>query len=119
MTVSLRIVLIIITIIYLTLIITSVKKRKMQTSIATFWILTGILLIVAVVIPNFIESISSILGFEQTSNMIFCLTIFISFCALLYLTMLLAGLTQKCITLIQEVSVLKDKVEYLEKKIKK
>mgnify|MGYP005805956639 FL=1 len=117
MTTTLRIVLIGIAIIYLWLIIIAVRKRKMQASIATFWILTGILLIIAVVIPNFIETISNILGFEQTSNMVFCLTIFMAFCALLYLTMLVSKQSKKCITLIQEISILKKKVEELEKNI--
>lgn len=117
MTSTLLIALIGITIIYLFLIVTAVRKRKMQNSIAVFWILTGFLLIVAIAIPNLIESISDFLGFEQTSNMIFCLTIFIAFCILLYLTMLISKQDKKCIVLIQEISIMKKKMNELEEKL--
>lgn len=117
MTSTLLIALIIITIIYLFLIVTAVRKRKMQNSIAVFWILTGFLLIVAIVIPNLIESISSFLGFEQASNMIFCLTIFIAFCILLYLTMVISKQDKKCTVLIQEISIMKKKMNELEEKL--
>lgn len=117
MTSTLLIALIGITIIYLFLIVTAVRKRKMQNSIAVFWILTGFLLIVAIAIPNLIESISNFLGFEQTSNMIFCLTIFIAFCILLYLTMLISKQDKKCTVLIQEISIMKKKMNELEEKL--
>lgn len=117
MTSTLLIALIGITIIYLFLIVTAVRKRKMQNSIAVFWILTGFLLIVAIAIPNLIESISNFLGFEQTSNMIFCLTIFIAFCILLYLTMVISKQDKKCTVLIQEISIMKKKMNELEEKL--
>ena len=117
MTSTLLIALIGITIIYLFLIVTAVRNRKMQNSIAVFWILTVFLLIVAIAIPNLIESISNFLGFEQTSNMIFCLTIFIAFCILLYLTMLISKQDKKCTVLIQEISIMKKKMNELEEKL--
>lgn len=116
MSIMLRIALIVITIIYLLLIINSVKKRKMQTSIAIFWIITGILLIIAISIPNLIELISKIMGFEQTSNMIFCLTIFIAFCLILSITILLAKQSNRTTTLIQEISILRKRISILEEK---
>ncbi len=117
MSITLRVALIIITVIYLYLIISSVKKRKMQSSIAIFWIITGILLMVAILIPNFIELISNLLGFEQTSNMIFCLTIFIAFGLIFSLTMILTKQANRTILLIQEISILKAKILALEETI--
>lgn len=117
MTVTLKIALIVITMIYLYLIISSVNKRKMQSSMSIFWIVTGFLLIVAIAIPNLIESISSLLGFEKASNMIFCLTIFIAFYLIFNLTMLLAKQTNRNTSLIQEVSILKKKIAKMEEKI--
>lgn len=117
MSITLRIALIIITLIYLSLIIISVKKRKMQSSMSIFWIITSILLIIAIAIPNLIESISTLLGFEKASNMIFCLTIFIAFYLIFSLTMLIAKQSSRNTSLIQEISILKTRVEKLEEKI--
>lgn len=117
MSLTLRIDLIIITMIYLFLIVMSVKKRKMQSSMSIFWIVTGILLIIALAIPNLIEIVSKFLGFEKTSNMVFCITIFIAFYLIFNLTLLLAKQSNRNITLIQELSILKKKVEELEEQI--
>ena len=117
MSITLRIVLIVITMLYMYLIVKSVKKKKMQTSIAIFWVLTGILLIIAILIPNLIEKISSLLGFEKASNMIFCLAIFIAFCLNLMLTVLIAKLENRCTMLVQEVSILNKKVRAMEEKV--
>lgn len=117
MSITLRIALIIITIVYLFLIVSAVKKRKMQTSIAIFWTLTGMLLIIAVAIPNFIELISNFLGFEKASNMIFCLAIFIVFSLNLVLTMTIAKIETKCTTLVQEISILNKQIIALEDKL--
>ena len=79
MHISLNIVLIIITLIYIFLILKSIRKKKLQMSFSVFWLITGILLIIALLIPNLVENISKILGFEVPANMVFCLTIFVSF----------------------------------------
>ncbi len=115
MSLTLRLVLIIITLVYLFLIIRSVRKRKMQSSMSIFWIVTGLLLIIAIAIPHLIEFISAFLGFEKASNMIFCVTIFIAFYLIFTLTMLLAKQTNRNTALIQEVSFLKKRVDELEK----
>lgn len=115
MSLTLRLVLIIITLVYLFLIIRSVRKRKMQSSMSIFWIVTGLLLIIAIAIPHLIEFISAFLGFEKASNMIFCVTIFIAFYLIFTLTMLLAKQTNRNTSLIQEVSILKKRVDELEK----
>ncbi len=111
---TLKAVLIIITLIYLYIIVDAVKKRKLQTSFSIFWILTGIVLIVSILIPNFIESVSSFLGFEKASNMIFCLAIFIAFYLIFNLVMLLSKEFKQNVILIQEVSMLKKRIEKLE-----
>lgn len=119
MSITLRLVLIVITVIYMYLIVNSVKKKKMQTSIAIFWVLTGVLLIIAILIPNFIEFVSNLLGFEKASNMVFCLAIFIAFCLNLALTVVIAKLENKCTILVQEVSILNKKIDTIEKDINK
>ena len=89
----------------------------MQISLSLFWIFTGIILLVAAIFPNLFGYISNLLGFETTSNMIFCITIFLAFYLIFNLTMMLSKENKKTTKLVQEISLLKNKVEELEKKI--
>lgn len=115
MQLTLRVALLVITCIYLFVILKSIKHKKMQISSSIFWLLTGVVLMIALLIPNLMDMISSILGFELTVNMIFCVTIFIAFYLIFKLTILLSKQSQKNVTLIQEISILKKRVEKLER----
>ena len=115
MSLVLRIVLIIITLIYLMYLVKSVKQKKLQVSFSTFWIISAIILIIAVAIPNLIEWVSAKLGFETPSNMVFFATIFIAFCLIFNLTVKLSQEHKKNVTLVQEISMLKKRVEKIEK----
>lgn len=119
MQISLNLVLIVITLIYIFLILKSIRKKKLQMSFSLFWLITGILLIIALLIPNLVENISKALGFEVPSNMVFCLTIFVSFYLIFNLTVALSKENQKNTLLVQEVSMLKKRVEKLEENQKK
>lgn len=114
MSTTLKIALILIAIIYLLVIVKSVRSRKLQTSLSIFWIITGISLIIAVLIPNSVDNISNFLGFEQTSNMVFFITIFIAFYLIFNLTLLLSKEFNRNVELIQELSILKRRVDELE-----
>lgn len=118
MQISLNVVLIIITLIYLFLILKAIRKKKLQMSFSIFWLITGVLLIIALLIPNLVEMISMILGFEVPANMIFCITIFVSFYLIFNLTISLSKENRKNTLLIQELSMLKKRVEELEKNAK-
>ena len=116
MTEILNIVLIIFTIIYILLIIRSIRRKKLNVSYSLFWIITGGILIIALIIPKAIENLSGFLGFETPSNMVFCLTIFIAFYLIFKLTIHISKEHEKNVLLIQEVSMLKDKVKKLEER---
>ena len=118
MQLSLNIVLIIITLIYLFLVIKAIRKKKLQMSFSIFWLITGIMLIIALLIPNLVENISKALGFEVPANMVFCLTIFVAFYLIFNLTISISKENKKNTTLIQEISMLKKRVEDLETKEK-
>lgn len=118
MQVSLNVVLIVITLIYIFLILKSIRKKKLQMSFSVFWLITGILLIIALLIPNLVENISKALGFEVPANMVFCLTIFVSFYLIFNLTVAISKENKKNTLLVQEVSMLKKRVEELENNAK-
>ena len=73
----LKIALIAIVLLYIFFILKAVKRKNMRIGYLIFWTITGILLIIALLIPNLVENISGILGFEMPINMIFSVAIFI------------------------------------------
>ncbi len=114
MSINLRIALIIISIIYILLIVKEIRKKKIQVSFSTFWMISIILLIIAVAIPNLVENFTYALGFETPSNMLFCITIFMAFYLIFNLTMKLSKVYDNNVSLVQEISLLKKRVEELE-----
>lgn len=114
MQITLKIALIIILLIYLFIISKSVKKKNMRINYLIFWSITGFILIIALLAPNFVEYVSKSLGFELAINMIFCCAIFIILYLIFDLTKLITKEQNKNIMLIQEISILKKKVQELE-----
>lgn len=119
MSINLRIALIIITLIYITLIMKAIKNKKIQISLCTFWIISGILLIISIIIPNFIEGLTDLLGFEVPANMMFCITTFVAFYLIFNLTIKLSKVYQDNIHLVQEISILKHRIDKMEGKVEK
>ena len=112
---TLKIALIIILLIYLFVISKSVKRKNMRINYLIFWSITGIFLIIALLAPNFVETISNFLGFELPINMIFSCAIFVVY-LIFDLTRLITKEQNQNTMLIQEISILEKKVEELENK---
>lgn len=111
----LKIALIVILLIYLFCISKSVKRKNMRINYLIFWSIIGIILIIALIAPNFVENISNSLGFGLPINMIFCFAIFVILYLIFDLTRLITKQENKNTLLIQEISMLKKRVEELEK----
>ncbi len=111
---TLKIALISIVLIFILLILISIKRKKMNITFSIFWLVVGAGLIFAVLVPHLIENISNFLGFETTANMLFCITIFIAFYLIFNLMLIASKEYEKSTILVQEVSLLKKKVEELE-----
>ncbi len=116
MTVTLKIALTIMVLIYVFLILKTIRKRKLQLSFSIFWLVSAVLLIIAIITPNLIEYLTNLLGFEMPVNMLFCITIFVEFYLIFNLTVKLSNENRKNISLIQEISILKKRVENIEER---
>ena len=113
---SLRIALIVVLLIYSLCILRAVKRKNMRINYLIFWSIMGIVLIIALIAPNFIENASNFLGFGLPINMIFSIAIFIILYLIFDLTKLITKEQNKNVILTQEISLLKKRVEELEKK---
>ena len=95
--------------------ITNIKNKKLQLSYSIFWLIAGVILVIVLLIPNCLNVITKFLGFEIPSNMIFFITIVMEFYLILQLMITLSKESKRNISLIQEVSMIKKKVEEIEK----
>lgn len=114
----LKIALIIVLLVYIFIILKSVKRKNMRIGYLVFWSITAVVLIIALLIPNLVESISNFLGFGVPINMIFSAAIFIILYLIFHLTVLISKEQKRNVQLIQEVSMLKKRVQELEEKRK-
>ena len=103
---------------YIFFIFKAVKRRNMKMSYLVFWIITGIGLICALFIPNLVESVSSFIGIQTPVNMLFMFAIFVILYIIYNFMILITKLEKRNTLLIQEISLLKKRVEDLEKKWK-
>ena len=99
------------------IILKNIKKGKLQLSFSIFSIITGILLIIALAVPSLLENISSFLGFEVPSNMLFLVSIFVLFYLIFRLMIIVSSEYKKNVKLVQELSILKTKVEKMEEEL--
>ena len=118
MSITLRIALCIVSILYLFIIVKSIKSRKLQLSFSIFWIFIAGVMLLALAFPNFVETLSKWLGFELTSNMVFFVTIFIAFYLIFNLTIKVSNDNSRIRELIQKVSILDKRIEELEERTK-
>ncbi|MCJ0567976.1 DUF2304 domain-containing protein [Enterococcus cecorum] len=99
------IVILIVSIIFVYYVVRSINKNKILLSNALFWIFVGIIMIVFAVIPIIPDTISSLLGFEVTSNfLLFMAVIFLlvySFTQSLQISRLKLQLTE----IVQKISI--------------
>ena len=112
---NLKIFLTICIVIYIYLTVKSLLKNDLQSSFLTFYFVSTIGLVVAIMMPKFIEKMTKVFGFETSSNMIFCIIIFILFYIVFKLTLKLSKEQERTVNLTQELSILKAKINKMEK----
>ena len=86
-------------------------KNRIPVKYALVWLFSTIFIIIIALIPNLMEKLAKLLGFELLSNMVLCLFIAILMFLTLILTVMMAGQKKKTTLLIQELSLLKAEVK--------
>lgn len=92
-----------------------VKKGRISVKYSLVWIMPCIILIIFTLVPGFMVFVSNKLGFQTASNMILTLLICFLMSISIALTTIVTNQKDKIRLLIQEVSILKDRVEKHEK----
>ena len=100
--------------IFLILVITLIlKKGRMPMKFALVWYVPSVAIILLAIFPSLFEFIANIFGFQVISNLVIGFLFFVLFLIIIALTVIIAGQTTKINLLIQEVSILKKKINDL------
>ena len=103
MSVALRILLIVVSVMNTLNILRRIRKSKLQIEYSIFWLLFSMVLIVISVFPQIVIKLAQLIGFQSPANMVFLLVIF----ALMF----------KSFQSTLEISQLQYKIEELKQKI--
>lgn len=114
---NLRILLIIFSILLFIIILSLMSKNKIPIRYSLLWIFSSILIFIVGAFPDFIGLFTEMVGFQTTSNLVIGIILSLLLCITLILTIIVSGHKRKIKLLIQEVSIMKNKLG--EEQIKK
>ena len=112
---TLKAVLVTLLLLNILLILRRLKYKKISIRYGVLWVIMISLLVISLAFSDFYFYLSRLLGFEKTSNMIFLFSFFFLFYLNFVLVTTISALNEKVKNLIQEVSLLKERVEKNEK----
>ena len=107
MSMKLRIVLLIFSIVWLLGILLLFKQKKISIRNSLIWFAAGLVILLIAVIPFFLESIAKLFGFLTIANLVIGIFITLLLILTLSLTIIVTKQKEQIRNLIQEVSLLK------------
>lgn len=107
---SLRIIIFLAALLFVVIVLRTLKKKQISTKLSLVWIFASIVLMVAAVFSKSVIWISQVLGFKEAVNMVFFLAFLVLLMICLYLSMIVSKQQRTITMMIQEVSLLKKKV---------
>lgn len=113
---SLKLTLLIGSIIAVLFVLRMVIKNKMNIHYAMVWIIWGLGMVALVLFPSIGYKVRDLLKIEMLSNAIFFVNIFFLYCLTFYIYIIISKHNEEIIRLNYEISFLKKKLEDKEKK---
>ena len=108
---NLRIALIILSTILIVLLLTLIAKKKLPIKYSIFWAFASSIILIVGLFPKFVGTFPKIIGFETMSSLIIAIIVGLLLMITLLLTVIIAEQKRKITLLIQEVSILKEKMK--------
>ncbi len=100
----------------LLIVVLLLRKGKLPVKYSLVWIFSAFLMIIAVCIPSVLDFFTKLLGFELASNFILSLFLGIVIFISIFLTVIVSRQSTKIKMLIQEISLLKEKIDRINEK---
>ena len=111
-----RIILFVASVCFLVIVLRFIRRQHLSVSHSLLWLVLGIAGIAAALIPSWVFALSGLLGFELPVNLIFFVCIFFLIVAVLSISMVASSQADMIRGLVQDVSLLTQRVEMLEEK---
>ncbi len=109
MSISLRLGLIIVSLVLLIIVLLQLRKRRIPVKYSLVWMFSSLIILLIAIIPQLFILIAKLLGFVTMSNLVMAMFIFILLIISLMLTVIVSGQRRKITLLMQEVSMLKSR----------
>lgn len=113
---NLRVVLILLSVILVIIILKLVAKNKLPIKYSLFWLASAIVVFLVGLVPRFIGEFTSLIGFETSASLITGIIVGLLLLITLLLTIIISEQKRRIILLVQEVSILKEKINKSVKK---
>lgn len=107
---SLKITIILFVIILYIIILNLIRKKKIPVKYSLVWFLFGFIILIVAIFTKSMSNVSNFLGFEVLSNMLIFVLIGLLIFVTMFLTVVISKQKEQIKTLIQEISILKVKV---------
>lgn len=107
---NLRILLLVFSILWFIFIFVFLKKGKIPVKYSLFWFLSALIVLFIAIFPNLLSYVTSLMGFQTTSNMIVGVILSLLLVLTFMLTMIVSKQKKQITILIQEVSMLKSQI---------
>ncbi len=111
MNINLQLVSLLFILIILIFIVYILRKGRITVKYSLIWIFAAVVLLLLLLFPGLLVGLTKILGFSVGSNMVFAGLIAMLMFINLSLTIIISGQSNKIRLLIQEVSMLKEKIK--------
>lgn len=111
MSVKLRLSLIIFSLIWLTIIISLIRKEKLPIRYSIVWIIVILIVLLIAIVPQILEFIADLFGFLTISNLVVGMILTMLLIITLSLTIIVSKQRKQIILLIQEISILESEKE--------
>lgn len=116
MSFGLRISLLFVSLFLYTLTYILLKRDRLPLNYALVWGIPATVLLILFFLPSWLSGLQHLLGFQTASNFVVGILFVVLICTSMSLTVIVSTLTSKTTLLIQELSMLKQRVEDMENK---
>ena len=105
MSISLRVLLVLVSVFFLWYTTRKLKKAQVQIAEALFWIVLGVVLVVVAIFPNLIINLAERMGVQSAANFVFLIVIFLLLVRCFIMNLKLSQLDEKVRNLTEELAI--------------
>ena len=95
---------------------TMLKKNQVALKYALLWMFSGLILLILAVFPGILDSFSRLIGVYSSVNALFAVLVGFIIILMISLTSIVSSEKREIVRLVQELSVLENRVRELEQK---